>query len=201
MFDYSDLATSRGPKSHNFPDGNFQRAKTFRAECVNRFPVPWVVSENWQKSKVRPAGSLGLGRVSQSRQVHISYDWADMGKNILHISPCLVRDWQNSWLLIVMLYNSCWKKIAWAVKISWYRHQRLGFTAKPVPFFRMWTENKTFLMHLCSKRSTLFLISFAQRPDNQRVQPAGFQIFVPKSLCKLDIKSTIPLLFMSRRLS
>ena len=37
MFDYSDLATSRGPKSHNFLDGNFQRAKTFRAECVNRF--------------------------------------------------------------------------------------------------------------------------------------------------------------------
>ena len=28
---------SRGPKSLNFPDGNFQRAKTFRAECVNRF--------------------------------------------------------------------------------------------------------------------------------------------------------------------
>ena len=27
----------RGPKSLNFPDGNFQRAKTFRAECVNRF--------------------------------------------------------------------------------------------------------------------------------------------------------------------
>ena len=28
---------ARGPKSLNFPDGNFQRAKTFRAECVNRF--------------------------------------------------------------------------------------------------------------------------------------------------------------------
>ena len=27
----------RGPKSLNFPDGNFQRAKTFRAECVNHF--------------------------------------------------------------------------------------------------------------------------------------------------------------------
>ena len=113
----------------------------FYHECPHR-PLPWVVSENWQKSKVRPAGSLGLGRVSQSRQVHISYDWADMGKNILHISPCLVRDWQNSWLLIVMLYNSCWKKVAWAVKISWYRHQRLGFTAKPVPLFRMWTEKR-----------------------------------------------------------
>ena len=28
---------SRGPKSLNFPDGNFQRAKTFRTKCVNRF--------------------------------------------------------------------------------------------------------------------------------------------------------------------
>ena len=27
----------RGPKSLNFPDGNFQRAKTFRKKCVNRF--------------------------------------------------------------------------------------------------------------------------------------------------------------------
>ena len=27
----------RGPKSLNFPDGNFQRAKTFRTKCVNRF--------------------------------------------------------------------------------------------------------------------------------------------------------------------
>ena len=27
----------RGPKSLNFPDGNFQRAKTFRTECVNCF--------------------------------------------------------------------------------------------------------------------------------------------------------------------
>ena len=27
----------RGPKSLNFPDGNFQRAKTFRTKCVN-FP-------------------------------------------------------------------------------------------------------------------------------------------------------------------
>ena len=31
------LGFPRGPKSLNFPDGNFQRAKTFRAECVNRF--------------------------------------------------------------------------------------------------------------------------------------------------------------------
>ena len=28
---------ARGPKSLNFPDGNFQRAKTFRTRCVNRF--------------------------------------------------------------------------------------------------------------------------------------------------------------------
>ena len=34
--DYSQ-GKVRGPKSLNFPDGNFQRAKTFRAECVNRF--------------------------------------------------------------------------------------------------------------------------------------------------------------------
>ena len=27
----------RGPKSLNFLDGNFQRAKTFRTKCVNRF--------------------------------------------------------------------------------------------------------------------------------------------------------------------
>ena len=27
----------RGPKSLNFPDGNFQRAKTFRMKCVNCF--------------------------------------------------------------------------------------------------------------------------------------------------------------------
>ena len=27
----------RGPKSLNFPSGNFQRAKTFRTKCVNRF--------------------------------------------------------------------------------------------------------------------------------------------------------------------
>jgi len=33
---------SRGPKSLNFPDGNFQRAKTFRAECVNRFRDKWL---------------------------------------------------------------------------------------------------------------------------------------------------------------
>ena len=30
-------APSRGPKSLNFPDGNFQRAKTFRTKCINRF--------------------------------------------------------------------------------------------------------------------------------------------------------------------
>ena len=28
---------SRGPKSLNFPDGNFQRAKTFRTKWVNGF--------------------------------------------------------------------------------------------------------------------------------------------------------------------
>ena len=33
----SKTGVPRGPKSLNFPDGNFQRAKTFRAECVNRF--------------------------------------------------------------------------------------------------------------------------------------------------------------------
>ena len=32
----------RGPKSLNFPDGNFQRAKAFRAECVNRFRDKWL---------------------------------------------------------------------------------------------------------------------------------------------------------------
>ena len=28
---------TRGPKSLNFPDGNFQRAKTFQTKCGNRF--------------------------------------------------------------------------------------------------------------------------------------------------------------------
>ena len=32
-----DYAEARGPKSLNFPDRNFQRAKTFRTKCVNRF--------------------------------------------------------------------------------------------------------------------------------------------------------------------
>ena len=34
---FSWIALARGPKSLNFPDGNFQRAKTFRTKCVNRF--------------------------------------------------------------------------------------------------------------------------------------------------------------------
>ena len=33
----SPLQPCRGPKSLNFPNGNFQRAKTFRTKCVNRF--------------------------------------------------------------------------------------------------------------------------------------------------------------------
>ena len=35
--DQKALFKARGPKSLNFPDGNFQRAKTFRTKCVNRF--------------------------------------------------------------------------------------------------------------------------------------------------------------------
>ena len=31
------FSRSRGPKSLNFPDGNFQCAKTFRIKCVNHF--------------------------------------------------------------------------------------------------------------------------------------------------------------------
>ena len=33
----TEVVFPRGPKSLNFPDGNFQRAKTFRTKCVNRF--------------------------------------------------------------------------------------------------------------------------------------------------------------------
>ena len=36
-FKWETLICCRGPKSLNFPDGNFQRAKTFRTKCVNRF--------------------------------------------------------------------------------------------------------------------------------------------------------------------
>ena len=36
-FDPELFPHSRGPKSLNFPDGNFQRAKTFRTKCVNCF--------------------------------------------------------------------------------------------------------------------------------------------------------------------
>ena len=32
-----DEPKARGPKGLNFPDGNFQRAKTFQKKCVNRF--------------------------------------------------------------------------------------------------------------------------------------------------------------------
>merc|ERR1711963_228280 len=32
-----EMGEDRGPKNLNFPDGNFQRAKTFRTKCVNRF--------------------------------------------------------------------------------------------------------------------------------------------------------------------
>ena len=31
------LVNPRGPKSLNFPDGSFQRVKTFRMKCVNHF--------------------------------------------------------------------------------------------------------------------------------------------------------------------
>ena len=33
----AEATRPRGPKSLNFPDGNFQRTKTFRTKCVNRF--------------------------------------------------------------------------------------------------------------------------------------------------------------------